>query len=155
MLVIVPAAIYGVIRLAYRGESLGQAVADLGGGHIAVGAAHLPYNSNPPTSGPHHLEPATWGIYQKELSDEVLVHNLEHGGIWISYGDIDQPTKQKIETLAKQYPDKLIVTPRGNDDARIVLASWGRLLKLESFDEPTIIAFIRTNKNRAPEANVR
>lgn len=53
--------------------------------HISVGASHLPYNSSPPTSGPHYGNPAPWGIYDHELPDEQLVHNLEHGGIWISY----------------------------------------------------------------------
>lgn len=53
--------------------------------HITVGASHLPYNSNPPTSGPHYDNAAPWGIYDHELPDEQLIHNLEHGGVWISY----------------------------------------------------------------------
>ncbi len=152
-LVVVAVAGYGLFWFATRGEQLGESFANQGQEHIAVGAAHPPYNSNPPTSGWHYLQPATWGIYQSELPDETLVHNLEHGGIWISYSHIDRATKQKIETLAKQYPDKLIVTPRGKDDAKIVLASWRRLLKLESFDEDTVVSFIRSHKNRAPEPN--
>src|SRR3989338_5338229 len=61
--------------------------------HIAVGAQHEPYRSNPPTSGSHYAQPADWGVYEQELPDEQLIHNLEHGGIWISYKDIDQDTK--------------------------------------------------------------
>ena len=112
----------GLIWLASAGEELGQAFADQGREHIAIGASHLHYNSNPPTSGPHYLQPAPWGIYQHELPDEALVHNLEHGGIWISYNNIDQATKQEIEALAKQHADKMIFTPRARDDAKIVLA---------------------------------
>ena len=144
----------GLIWLTSPGAEVGQAFPNQGQEHIAVGAAHLPYNSNPPTSGPHYLNPAAWGIYQAGLPDEVLIHNLEHGGIWISYNNIDRTTKQRIEALAKEHPDKMIVTPRALDDAKIVLASWRHLLKLDTFDEETVISFIKANKNRAPEPNV-
>jgi len=143
----------GLIWFTSPRAELGQAFPNQGQEHIAVGAAHLPYNSNPPTSGPHYLNPAAWGIYQVGLPDEVLIHNLEHGGIWISYNNIDQTTKQRIEALAKEHPDKMIVTPRALDDAKIVLASWRHLLKLDAFDEETVISFIKANKNRAPEPN--
>lgn len=151
VLAIVSGTVYGLFWLASRGEELGQAIPNQGQEHIAIGATHLPYNSNPPTSGPHYLQPAAWGIYQIEFPDEVLVHNLEHGGIWISYNNIDKTTKQRIETFAKQYPDKLIVTLRAKDDAKIVLASWRRLLKLDRFDEDTVLSFFKANKNRSPE----
>ncbi len=151
LLVPVSGAALGLIWLASPGDELGQAFADQGREHIAIGASHLSYNSNPPTSGPHYVQPAPWGIYQHELPDEALVHNLEHGGIWISYNNIDPVTKQEIETLAKQHADKMIVTPRARDDAKIVLASWRRLLKLDGFDENAVIAFIKANKNRSPE----
>jgi len=147
----IAAGTVGLIWLTSRGAELGQAFPNQGQEHIAIGARHPPYNSNPPTSGPHYLQPAAWGIYQDELPDEELIHNLEHGGIWISYNDIDQTTKQRIEALANLHPDKLIVTPRASDDAKIVLASWRRLLKLDTFDEETVISFIKTNKNRSPE----
>ena len=152
-ILVVAAIAIGVIGFYVRAQNLGQAFADQGQQHIAIGASHEPYNSNPPTSGPHHLEPAAWGIYQRELPDETLVHNLEHGGIWISYHDIDAATKQQIEALAREYPDKLIVTPRARDDAKIVVASWRRLVKLERFDADAVVAFIRARKNRAPEPN--
>ncbi|MEP6998215.1 MAG: DUF3105 domain-containing protein [Betaproteobacteria bacterium] len=150
-LLVAAAAVTALIWLTSPREELGQPIADQGREHIAVGATHLPYNSNPPTSGPHYVEPASWGIYQSELPDETLVHNLEHGGIWISYSDIDPATKQRIEMLAKEHPNKMIVTPRSEDDAKIVLASWRRLLKLERFDEDTVMSFIKANKNRSPE----
>ena len=36
--------------------------------HIAVGAEHLVYNSNPPTGGWHYAQPAQTGIYDKEFT---------------------------------------------------------------------------------------
>ena len=84
-----------------------------------------------------------------------MLHNLEHGGIWISYTDIDQDIQSKIEDLAKKYPDKLVVTPRAKDDTKIVVASWTRLLKLGQYDEAKIIEFIGVNKNKSPEPNAQ
>lgn len=134
-------------------QAIGQEYPNQGQLHIDVGASHELYNSNPPTSGPHYVVPATWGIYQNELPDEQLIHNLEHGGIWISYNPtIDAKIKAKIETLAKQNSKKMIVTPRAKNDALIVLASWRRSLTLASFDEDTIRAFIRSNINKSPES---
>lgn len=130
---------------------VGQEFPNLGQKHIGVGESHEPYNSNPPTSGPHYAQPADWGVYDKELPDEQLVHNLEHGGIWISYKDMDGDTKTKIQAIATANPGKVIVTQRGKDDAKIVLASWTRLEKMESFDEAKILEFIKANVNKSPE----
>lgn len=136
-------------------ERLGQVYANQGQAHIIVGSPHPAYNSNPPTSGWHYAQPANWGIYQDELPDENLIHNLEHGGIWISYKDVDQETKANIEALAKRYPNKMIVTPRAKNDGKIVIASWTRLLTLDQFDEAVIVEFINVNKNKSPESNAQ
>lgn len=126
-----------------------------GAEHIPVGAAHPSYNSNPPTSGWHYSEPASWGIYNRELSDEQVVHNLEHGGIWISYKDIDEETRLKLEKLAYRYPKSAILTPRAKNDGKISLAAWGRVLKLEAFDEGLIEQFIKKYRNKSPEPLAR
>ncbi len=135
--------------------AVGEEIKLLPASHIAVGASHDAYNSNPPTSGPHYDQPANWGVYQKELPDEQLVHNLEHGGIWISYNGVGANTKSQIEDLASPYTLSVIVTPRAKDDAKITLASWGRLMKLDSFNKDVILSFIAGNKNRSPEPLAR
>lgn len=148
---------YGLYYLASQPEAQrpGEIFPILGQTHIEVGAIHPAYNSNPPTSGSHYAQPADWGVYQKELPDEQLIHNLEHGGIWISYKYIDEKTKSDLEAIGKRYPGSVIVTPRSANDAKIVLASWGRLEKLESFDETKIVDFIKANKNKSPEPLAR
>src|SRR3989338_8411314 len=88
----------------------GEAFAIQGQEHIAVGASHPEYNSNPPTSGWHYAQSANWGVYQTELPDEQVIHNLEHGGVWISYTGIDDTTKAALENIAASRP-KIIVTP--------------------------------------------
>ncbi len=143
---------YGLVILfqSVISERPGQAILDQGVQHIAVGAMHPEYNSNPPTSGWHYSTPAEWGMYEIELPDEQVLHNLEHGGIWISYKEIDAGTRSEFEKIARANP-KVIITPRQANDAPIALASWNRLQNLEQFDGEIIMNFIRLNKNKSPE----
>lgn len=146
--------IYGLVIWSIKDgqqERPGQAIAIQGQQHIDVGATHPEYNSNPPTSGWHYAEPAEKRIYENELPDEQVIHNLEHGEIWISYKDVDSDTKTKLENIGRRYPQSVIVTPRAKNDGKIVLASWGRLQTLEQFDETAIVNFIKANKNKSPE----
>ena len=120
--------------------------------HIAVGQAHPAYNSNPPTSGWHYVDPAPWGVYPNQLPDETLIHNLEHGGIWLSYKD---PTNQDIINqlvdIANKYPSHIIVAPRPQNDSPIAVAAWGQLLKMDTVNADVIYAFIRRYRKNGPE----
>jgi len=131
-------------------SNIDEEIPILGSDHVREGIKVV-YNSNPPTSGNHWSQPAEWGFYSTPLPDEQLVHNLEHGGIWISYKDVDEETITKLKDIANKYPQALIVTPRTPNDVKITLASWGRLLRLDKFDEELISSFIKNNVNKAPE----
>lgn len=131
-------------------ERPGEAFDIQGQTHIAVGATHPAYNSNPPSSGSHYAQPATWGVHDTELPDEQIIHNLEHGGIWISYKGINATTTAALAEIA-QSQSKIIMEPRANNDAPIILVSWGRVQKFQTYDEQAILAFIEANKNMSPE----
>ena len=150
----IAAGIYGLIYFVKQAEKSkpGQEIPAMGANHIAVGAEHEPYNSNPPTSGPHYAQPANWGIYDEPLPDEKLVHNLEHGGIWISYRDKDNVELVKqLKDITDDYSVKVILTYRPQNDAPIAVAAWGRLLKLETFDRKQILDFLKAFINKGPE----
>ena len=120
--------------------------------HIPIGQSHPPYNSNPPTSGWHYDTPADWGIYDAVLPDETLVHNLEHGGIWISYRDAnDQQTILALKTIAGGFKDHVIMTYRPTDDSPIAVAAWGHLLKLDKVDNKAVLDFINLYIEQGPE----
>jgi|SRR3989338_7866884 len=134
---------------------VGEAFENQGQEHIKNGDPHPPYNSNPPTSGWHYVVPASWGVYNRPLVDEQAVHNLEHGGIWISYKDIDEETKANLEKITKANSNAIIMSPREANDAKIVLVSWTRLMKLDIYDEAKILDFIQRNKGKGPEKLVK
>lgn len=144
-----------VLAEVAKGEAqpeLGTAYEDQGQQHIPDGASHPAYNSNPPTSGWHYERPAPWGIYETELLDEQLVHNLEHGGIWISHkAFISREDIDALRALGREYSSKVIVTVREENAAQIAVAAWGRFMELESFDRDLIVQFIERYKNQGPE----
>lgn len=134
----------------------GERIPVQGRDHIDVGASHPPYNSDPPTSGPHYAEPLPAGFYDAPQPDEYFVHNLEHGHVWITY-DCSKLTncdevKAKLRALVQSYNQwKIVVSPRQNKDAAIGLAAWGWLQKLDSYDEAAIRRFVDAWRDKGPE----
>ena len=55
--------------------------------HVNTLDAKVDYKTDPPTSGSHYVVPAVWGIYDRPINQLQSVHNLEHGGVIIQYGD--------------------------------------------------------------------
>jgi len=121
--------------------------------HIGIGATHPAYNSNPPSSGSHYGEAAKAGFYDEELPDEQLVHNMEHGEIWISYRP--EVGDKIIDELKKFAGSTVTVTPRSANDMDIALAAWGRLDKFNviegGLDKPRIENFITRHIDKGPE----
>lgn len=126
--------------------------------HVPDGTP-VEYTTNPPTSGPHWAQPATWGIYNtRPPADERLVHNLEHGGVIISYDPdkVDAQTVERLKTLTRALRRErtcLILTPRDTiqDDKAIALTAWGVIALLDQYDEGAIRAFWRDHVARGPE----
>lgn len=126
--------------------------------HIATGAEHPAYNSNPPTGGWHYATPAQTGIYDKELPDEQLIHNLEHSHIWISYRQdlLDRESVEKLADLAKKYGPKIIMVPRSKNDNSVAITAWQYLLKLDKVDDSTLRQmddFIQSHRGHAGPEN--
>lgn len=169
--------IYGAIGLAvlvafaFFGWNLfapkpGESVPTQGQEHIQVGDSHPPYNSDPPTSGPH-AGAVRADFYNEAPPDENLVHNLEHGYVilWYNCSTLDEAGCQGLKSQIQAVMDrakpvsiattttKLIAVPRPSMDALLALTAWGRMLKLQSFDEPVITDFIDKLRGQAPEGN--
>jgi Protein of unknown function (DUF3105) len=149
------------------GAAQSQEIALLPAQHIRDGQGHVPYNSDPPTSGPHYDSWIQAGFYQGAPPDEYLVHNLEHGYVIIWYNcaalasaECQQLQSQLRDTMqaAGNSPatgtPKLIVVPRPTLSTPIALTTWGRLDRLEAFDRERILTFIGAFRDRAPEGTM-
>ena len=134
-------------------ELVGEKIVEMKSPHIKIGESHEPYNSNPPTSGPHiGNDVAGAGIKDQPVADELVVHSLEHGAVVLWYRDgISQKDLEILKKVFKEASGKKIMMPRRDMDTPIALTSWNYLLKLETVDEVKIKEFIETNSDRAPE----
>ena len=148
---------YGLFLLAQTAvpdeEDFSVAYSIQGWDHIADGASHPEYNSNPPSSGWHYTSSARGGFYNEPLPDERVIHNLEHGDVWIAYHpDISDVAKNTLRSFAGQY---VVVSPRALNDGDISLVAWGRvdMFDIENgvVDEGRIKDFISQYDNRGPE----
>jgi hypothetical protein len=121
-----------------------QEFPSLGNAHIPnPSVPHIPYNSDPPTSGPHTPYLAKWGVHNAPIPKEVQVHNLEDGGVIIQYKCPDGCPElvEKLSVIAKRY-DHIILAPYPGMDKRIALTAWRRLDTFDEFDEGRIVRFI-------------
>jgi len=158
--VVVVAVAFGLWKF-YRAAGLApDEFADQGEVHMKEGErAKDPYNSNPPTSGPHWPEGVRDGIYDRSQPDEGLIHSLEHGRIWISYkSSIPESAKEAIEKLARSQT-KTIVTVRDANETDIAIAAWRRLDTFNlnqdgGFDEKRALDFILRYRDTAPEKGI-
>ncbi len=136
---------------------------DNGGLHVAAGSYVNSYTESPATSGAHWFapntparipSPARWGEYNFVIPDEVLVHNLEHGGIGIHYNCPEgcEQLVGQLSGLVPRNPSQFILSPYTDMPARIAITAWRHSLYLDAFDEAAIRSFINDHKDRAPES---
>lgn len=126
--------------------------------HIDVGATHEPYDSDPPTSGPHYGTPAEPGFYPSPLEPEQVVHNLEHGQIVIWYRTgAPQEAVDEIETYIDNQTglqsQALVAVPYdGVDDSfTYVLTAWGAAQSCARVSQGAIDDFRGRFQGRGPE----
>ncbi len=164
-LIIIVVAVIGIgLIVAFRErlaepapQLLGQEYEDDGTRHLSAGEAAPIFKTNPPVSGPHDQEPTDWGYYDQALPDVKAIHNLEHGGIWVSYQPeaLNDEQKEELRRLAKQYDQRLIVSPRAQNDTKVAIASWRRLEITDALNIDTVKQFLTTNVNQSPEKLAR
>jgi Protein of unknown function (DUF3105) len=140
--------------------------------HINNPNANVDYNSFPPSSGPHYAQPAPWGIYPDSIKQTILVHNLEHGGIVIQYGNgVSKDDVQKLQSFYQDDPSGLVVAPYDKLGNKIAATAWnepaydqnqdanfnkvdpghGFVLMCKSFDNGALSKFRDERRNKAGE----
>jgi len=147
MMLGVAAVVVGVVvgYLAYRvaADLPGIQLADQGNRHLgSAREPHEPYNSNPPTSGPHLPYIAPWGVHTRPIQPELQVHNLEDGGVLVQYSCECPDLVAKLRTLVERYDKHVILAPYPDMKSRIALTAWTRLETLGDLDEKRITRFI-------------
>lgn len=133
----------------------------------ADGYEYYPYNSNPPTSGPHEERFPTTFISDVPLPRRILVHILEHGNVEILYNNSASPELiKKLRDYAMRYDFRfwmlqtpqtpgadvgeqlegalaVFVAPYPNMPHKIALTAWTRLETLDDYDQDRIDRFVK------------
>ncbi len=118
------------------------------------------WNTDPPTSGPHYAVAAIFGIYEDEIEMARLVHNLEHGGIFILYGkDVPVGTVDQLRGFYENHKTGTIMAPLDRLGDKFALGAWvvdgdthsGFVAKCTQFDENAMSIFYRSLQFRGPE----
>jgi hypothetical protein len=183
--VVLAAVVGGVAFFLLRGgesteESVAEAMRAAGceyrtlpglaaGNHISdPDATPEEWNSFPPTSGPHFGQWVIWGDYEEPVRLAEAVHNLEHGGIVMYYGD-EVPDDQvaAVRRFYREDPTAMLLSPLPRLGNEIALTAWyaetqegedqlagtsqGILAQCTAFDENAFETFRDAYRFQGPE----
>ena len=138
-------AIVAFLAIRDAANQPGERIRDMGNLHIEEGeASPIAYNSTPPTSGPHYGSLAEWGVHSEPIPDELVVHNLEDGGvaIWYDCPDGCDDLVDQLESAVNSYREGVLLAPYPGMGSQIALTAWTRIDKFDEFDERRVTRFI-------------
>jgi hypothetical protein len=121
--------------------------------HVQEGV-QVPYQTDPPTSGPHYAEWADPGFYEQPIPAEMLVHNLEHGQLVIWY-DPDAPSDaiDDIREFADGNQPAMLAAPWPTieNPFSFTITGWAASQSCEQFSEEALAEFRQRYQGRGPE----
>ena len=137
------------------GDGVGTSFSSLGRSHVLAGT-QVQYNSVPPTSGSHYDTLALWGVYESQLQDRTVVHNLEHGGVNINYNLSDEGQVAALREFVEGqpgFPGCFILQPHLDVlEGTTVFTSWQWLQEFQGVEETEgMQVFLNDHKARGPE----
>lgn len=124
------------------------------------------WKTDPPTAGQQYGTPAIHGAYSDPLDQAPLVHNLEHGAVYIQYGDdVPDSTVEELRRFYDRHQNGTLLAPLPRLDDEIALGAWvvtdgelqdgdlgtGYLAKCKAFDEQAFSAFFDAFQFKGPE----
>jgi hypothetical protein len=144
-----------------------QAVKAQRGSHTLTPDGTANWNTDPPTSGPHfgfnpNGSPGTviWAAYTEPVQPARIVHNLEHGGVFIFYGDeVTEPTVAQLRAFYDDHKQGTVLAPYPKLGDKIALGAWvadgakatGYLAKCPTVDEGAFSSFLAGFQFKGPE----
>jgi len=137
------------------------------GRHSLTADGTAKWNTDPPTSGPHfgfdasgQLGTVVWGAYDEPLQLARVVHNLEHGGIYIFYGDeVSDSVVDQLRGFYDDHKNGTLLAPYPKLGDKVALGAWvlegdgakGYLAKCSAFDDGAFSSFFKAFQFKGPE----
>lgn len=132
---------------------------DAGADHYAA-CTEIEPHTNPPTSGPHYIEWAQFGIYDEPIAKGYLQHGLEHSAVALLYncalveaaGNSCDDLVAELEAFYDDFPNdplcsegtphRLYVIPDPDLDVPFAATAWQGHLRGQCFDAERVRAFV-------------
>lgn len=135
-----------VLQVVRQMNLPGERFASQGNVHlVSLSSPHVPYNSNPPTSGPHMPSLAGWGSYTEPVEEEYLIHNMEDAGVilWYEMGTPEENEEHvaALEEVSSGY-ERIVIAPREELGSTYALTAWTRMQRFDGIDEDAMVKFI-------------
>lgn len=125
------------------------------------------WSTFPPSAGGHYQSPAVWGFYRQPVPPALVVHNEEHGGVIIWWGDkVPSSTVEQLQKFYDESPVSMLGTPIAGLGDKVALTAWtgkpsryydngyygfGHLMTCGAFNEKAFAAFRNTFRGKGPE----
>lgn len=145
-----------IAAVVFSPEPPGVVYGNLGNFHLSsVEEPHTPYNSEPPSSGPHLGSIAAWVEHEDPVPPELFIHNLEDGGVVLAYDcadDCSEITDGMRTALEDFTGENVMMTAYSGiaDDQGIprlgAVVGWTRVYYFDDWSEDTrkdVYNFIR------------
>ena len=125
------------------------------------------WNTDPPTSGPHFGQTLAYGSYTDPIDVGRMLHNLEHGAVYILYGSgVPQTTVTQLQEFYSDHVNGTILAPYAKLGKQIALGAWvvpglpeamndrgsGVLARCDEFDEEAFASFFEAFQFKGPES---
>lgn len=108
--------------------------------HVLPGAPEPPYDTDPPSSGPHVMGPDVEGVVDDPLERPVQVGVLERGGVVVQHQGLGPEGLASVAALAEL--GDVVVAPGTDLDTTVVATAWGARLRCDGVDVAALTAFV-------------
>lgn len=113
------------------------------------------WNSYPPSSGRHYFQWVLWGNYTEPVPLIKEVHNLEHGGMIIHYGNkVPKSDISQIDAFWQKDPTAMLVSPLPKLGNKISMTAWTNWAECTRFNEKAFKAFQSAFRYHGPESSI-
>jgi len=129
--------------------------------HVTSLDAKIKYNTTPPSNGSHYYQPAIWDFYTSPANPVQVVHNEEHGGLILWWGNkVPQSTIDQLRAFYTSDPDGMLGTPYPSLGRKVAVTAWtapsgglgeGHVAVCPAFNEKAFAAFRDAYRGKGPE----
>ena len=107
----------------------------------------IAYDQLPPVGGDHSLAWLRCEVYDTAVPDELAVHSLEHGAVWLTHEPgLAAPQVRRLAALRDldaTTGEYVLVPPHDALPSAVVAVAWGVSLAVDAADDPRLEQFVR------------